>query len=203
MNENAIDQIERYLEILTSGKPPEWSQLPDIGLYMDQVISYLDRQMGSLSPAGKDKSLTSSMINNYAKAKIIPRAESKKYSQEHIALLISIFMLKKSLSLQDMGTLLDGYSTGDSCREFYGRFRAALTECASETEREIREGLLTADAEAIGAEREAALDEGKLRTLALKLAVEASLRSLAAERLLSMLNPTAAPKEHSTSRGAA
>lgn len=194
MNRKAYEEIDRYLDALTSGRPPEWEQLPDIGLYMDQVIGYLNRQLGPLIPSEKERSITSSMINNYAKAKIIPRAESKKYSQEHIALLLSIFMLKKSLSVQDMGALLDGYAVGDSFRAFYERFRAALTECADSSAKEIRTALGARPGPEVAGPNEIAVDEANVRTLALKLAVEASLRSLAAERLLAMLAPTETSK---------
>jgi len=194
MNRKVHDEIEKYLSALTSGKPPEWEQLPDIGLYMDQVIGYLNRQLGPLIPSEKERSITSSMINNYAKAKIIPRAESKKYSQEHIALLLSIFMLKKSLSVQDMGALLEGYAADDSFRSFYERFRAALTECADSAASEIRAGLGMRSGRDPSSAEEPAIDEPGIRTLALKLAVEASLRSLVAERLLSMLAPAETPK---------
>ncbi len=194
MYHTMYDEIEKYLTALTSGKPPEWEQLPDIGLYMDQVIGYLDRQLGPLIPSEKERSITSSMINNYAKAKIIPRAESKKYSQEHIALLLSIFMLKKSLSVQDMGALLEGYAANDSFRIFYERFRAALTECANSAASEIRAGLGIQSKRDPPIAGEPDIDESGVRTLALKLAVEASLRSLIAERLLSMLAPSETPK---------
>lgn len=194
MNHKVYDEIENYLTALASGKPPEWEQLPDIGLYMDQVIGYLNRQLGPLIPSEKERSITSSMINNYAKAKIIPRAKSKKYTQEHIALLLSIFMLKKSLSVQDMGVLLKGYAVDDSFRAFYERFRAALIECASSTANEIRAGLGIQPEQNSPSTSETVVDEPSVRTLALKLAVEASLRSLVAERLLSMLAPSETTK---------
>ena len=190
MDEKANDAVAQYLNALLSGKPPEWDQLPDIGLYMDQVTSYLERQLGPLFPSEKEKSVTSSMINNYAKAKVIPRAKSKKYSQEHIALLLAVFTLKNALSVQDMGVLLADASIEGSYREFYERFRKSLTECAFSTAQEIRAGLDLQDEDGteITVQNETAhIDDARYRRLALKLAVEASLRSLAAERLLTML----------------
>jgi hypothetical protein len=188
MNEKIYATLEQYLGALLAGRPPEWDQLPDIGLYMDQVIGYLERQLGPLFSSEKERAITSSMINNYAKAKIIPRAESKKYSQEHIALLLSVFMLKKALSVQDMGVLLADAASEGSYREFYDRFRKSLTECAISTAEEIRGGLGLENNEKNAADLESPpVDEVSLRSLALKLAVEASLRSLAAERLLALL----------------
>jgi hypothetical protein len=196
MKEKAYEAFEQYLEALQAGKPPAWDQLPDIGLYMDQVTGYLERQLGPLFPSGKERAITSSMINNYAKAKIIPRAESKKYSQEHIALLLAVFTLKKALSVQDMGLLLAEASSEGSYREFYDRFRAALTTCALSTAQEIRVGLGLESAEGAPEVEVPAVDDAKLRTLALRLAVEASLRSLAAERLLAMLQAEEPSRAH-------
>ncbi|HNY99494.1 MAG TPA: DUF1836 domain-containing protein [Rectinema sp.] len=179
----AQDALESFLSALESSKPPEWDALPDIGLYMDQVINYLERQIGSLFPPNKEGAITSSMINNYVKAHIIPRAQSKKYSQEHIALLLAAFVLKKALTTQDMGVLLakgEDSAIDDPYRSFYEHYRGTLLECGKTVAQEIR---ATLEEEPFGGD--------SLRPLALKLAVEASIRSLAAEMLLTLLEPMA------------
>ncbi|HQH94944.1 MAG TPA: DUF1836 domain-containing protein [Rectinema sp.] len=179
----AQDALESFLSALESSKPPEWDALPDIGLYMDQVINYLERQIGSLFPPNKEGAITSSMINNYVKAHIIPRAQSKKYSQEHIALLLAAFVLKKALTTQDMGVLLakgTDSAIDDPYRSFYEHYRSTLLECGKTVAQEIR---ATLEEEPFGGD--------SLRPLALKLAVEASIRSLAAEMLLTLLEPMA------------
>jgi len=182
----AQDALESFLSALESSKPPEWDALPDIGLYMDQVINYLERQIGSLFPPNKEGAITSSMINNYVKAHIIPRAQSKKYSQEHIALLLAAFVLKKALTTQDMGVLLakgEDSAIDDPYRSFYEHYRSTLLECGKTVAQEIR---ATLEEEPFGGD--------SLRPLALKLAVEASIRSLAAEMLLTLLEPVAHSK---------
>ncbi len=179
----AQDALESFLSALESSKPPEWDALPDIGLYMDQVINYLERQIGSLFPPNKEGAITSSMINNYVKAHIIPRAQSKKYSQEHIALLLAAFVLKKALTTQDMGVLLakgEDSAIDDPYRSFYEHYRGTLLECGKTVAQEIRANL---EEEPFGGD--------SLRPLALKLAVETSIRSLAAEMLLTLLEPMA------------
>ena len=182
----AQDALESFLSALESSKPPEWDALPDIGLYMDQVINYLERQIGSLFPPNKEGAITSSMINNYVKAHIIPRAQSKKYSQEHIALLLAAFVLKKALTTQDMGVLMTKGTDSaieDPYRSFYEHYRSTLLECGKTVAQEIR---ATLEEEPFGGT--------SLRPLALKLAVEASIRSLAAEMLLTLLEPMAHSK---------
>jgi len=179
----AQDALESFLSALESSKPPEWDALPDLGLYMDQVINYLERQIGLLFPPNREGAITSSMINNYVKANVIPRARSKKYGQEHIALLLAAFVLKKALTTQDMSVLLTKGTDSaieDPYRSFYEHYRSTLLECGKTVAQEIR---ATLEEEPFGGDF--------LRPLALKLAVEASIRSLAAEMLLTLLEPMA------------
>ena len=63
---------------------PQWELLPDIGLYMDQVITLMDRTFSPALPKGE---MTKSMVNNYVKVGLIPRPVGKKYDREHLAML--------------------------------------------------------------------------------------------------------------------
>ena len=77
-------------------------RLPDIPLYMDQVVGYLSRQM---IPTGDSDTLTSAMINNYIKDGLVERANGKKYGQEHLAYLTAITALKQVMSVREMKVL--------------------------------------------------------------------------------------------------
>ena len=83
--------------------------IPDIELYMDQVIRFMDvhLQRSDRTDGEDDKTLTKTMINNYTKNKILPPPEKKKYSKEHIIMLISIYYLKNIASISDIRKLLD------------------------------------------------------------------------------------------------
>ena len=192
MDDSNRKSMGDFFSALALKAPADWEHLPDIGLYMDQVITYLERQLEIFRKPGEDHLVTPSMVNNYAKAKIIPRTEGKKYGQEHIALLLSVFTLKRVLSVQDMGALFDGLGDAADTREFYGHFRQAMEYSARETAAEVKAGLLDPPGGALGEEGKdppdasQKLDEKALRNLGLKLAVEASLRSFAAEKLLSL-----------------
>ena len=75
---------------------PRWDELPDIELYMDQVITLMGKYFGWLSP--QDESvLTSSMINNYVKIGIIPAPIKKKYSRTHLFRLIIILKREQKM----------------------------------------------------------------------------------------------------------
>ena len=81
-------------------------QIPNIDLYMDQVTTFMEEQLASTKRYEDDKILTKTMINNYAKNKLLPPPEKKRYSREHILMLIFIYYFKNILSINDIQTLL-------------------------------------------------------------------------------------------------
>ncbi len=80
--------------------------IPDIDLYMDQVTTFMDASLKESKRYDSDKILTKTMINNYAKNNLLPPPLKKKYSKEHILVLIFIYYLKNILSINDIQTLL-------------------------------------------------------------------------------------------------
>ena len=80
--------------------------IPNIDLYMDQVTTFMEAQLAHSKRYKDDKILTKTMINNYAKNKLLPPPEKKRYSREHILMLIFIYYFKNILSISDIQTLL-------------------------------------------------------------------------------------------------
>lgn len=80
--------------------------IPDIDLYMDQVTTLLNSKFEGSRRNEDDKLLTKTMINNYAKFRLLPPPEKKKYSKDHIITLIMIYFFKNVLSINDTGTLI-------------------------------------------------------------------------------------------------
>ena len=97
-----MEELAELKRRLTEVRPDGWDELPDIPLYMDQVVSYLSRQMLSF---GEGDGLTPAMINNYIKDGLLDRANGKKYGQEHLAYLTAISALKQVLSVREMKVL--------------------------------------------------------------------------------------------------
>lgn len=97
-------KFEDYFNI--KGSLPHWNELPDIDLYVDQVISLMNKYFSFFYEKGV-VIITHSMINNYVKLGIIPAPKKKKYSRVHLAYLIIICALKTSLSITDIKTLID------------------------------------------------------------------------------------------------
>ncbi len=182
------NEVQDWNAEFSGRKPAMWDRLPDIELYMDQVVTFLDRQLLIPRETGEDRIITPSMINNYTKDHVIPRAESKKYSRDHIALLLVICSLKKVLSMPDLSDLLKDFKVNESDKieKFYDRFREVQELAIARTS-----GIVTEGIKDIAGENEKDI----LRNLALQLAVEAQTRCIAAEQILTILNRKADPKE--------
>ncbi|WP_144513175.1 DUF1836 domain-containing protein [Bacillus sp. FJAT-22090] len=82
-------------------------EIPDIDLYMDQVIQLFDSKFSQTLRSTDEKVLTKTMINNYAKGKLFIPIKNKKYSKQHIMLINLIYQLKGALSINDIKSTLD------------------------------------------------------------------------------------------------
>ena len=81
--------------------------IPGIDLYMDQITTFMDSQLAASKRHENDKILTKTMINNYAKNDLIPPPFKKKYTKDHVLLLIFIYYYKGILSISDIQVLLE------------------------------------------------------------------------------------------------
>ena len=82
-------------------------EIPEIDLYMDQVIQLFESKLSDQKRNQEEKILTKTMINNYAKGKLLLPIKNKKYSKEHIILMSLIYNLKGALSINDIKLSLD------------------------------------------------------------------------------------------------
>lgn len=105
---------------------PRWNELPEIDLYLDQVVNYLEKYLEQYNFNKEDKIITKTMINNYVKLGIMPAPEKKKYSREHIAYLIVICVLKQVYSINDIGKLISLTIQSFEIGKAYNRFCANL-----------------------------------------------------------------------------
>jgi DNA-binding transcriptional MerR regulator len=110
---------------------PAWSDLPDLELYMDQVVSVLERYLAPFFPE-EEKRITSTMINNYVKQRLLPPPENKRYGKKHLAYLFIISILKRFMQLSDIHLLLERLVTECGMEKAYGLFTACLCRALSE-----------------------------------------------------------------------
>ncbi len=112
---DALARCERAAE----RRLPRWEELPDLELYMDQVLSLMERYLGdSLGRRG----LTASMVNNYVKLGALPPPVKKKYTRSHLAHLLIICVLKASLPIDSIRRMTEESFRAEEESAFYNGF---------------------------------------------------------------------------------
>lgn len=106
MTIDSKDMLNSILSSISNIDYVKTKDIPNINLYMDQVTTFMEEQFASTKRYETDKILTKTMINNYAKNKLLPPPEKKRYSKEHVLMLIFIYYFKNILSINDIQTLL-------------------------------------------------------------------------------------------------
>ncbi len=167
-----MDELLDLKKRMEQERPANWDQLPDIALYMDQIISFMPRQLIRFDDS---EALTSAMVNNYIKDGLVPRAVGKRYGPIHLAYLTAVCALKKVLSVKDTGKLIAaGKEITDSPERLYGYFCRALDHALEDTANTLDENI----------------SRKELAKLALDLATRSYANQLACARILELLQPT-------------
>ena len=102
---------------------PSWEQIPDFGLYMEQVITFLKNCLNYMERSTNDDSvITASAINNYVRKKLMPQPVKKRYYRTHIAYLIILCALKQSLSIAEIQSMIPAEAGEEELKVFYTEF---------------------------------------------------------------------------------
>lgn len=157
-----MEELNNFIATTAEQTKLTFDRLPDIDLYMDQVIEYLKRQCSS---GADNDALSGAMINNYIKDKIIPRATDKRYGKEHLAYLMIIARLKQVLPVKDIGIILSKVPK-DFVNLYFDNFQNILCESV----KKLRDGMSD--------------EETDLNVLALNFAVAAYVNKVACEIIL-------------------
>lgn len=166
-----MDELQNLKARMEQERPTPWEDLPDLALYMDQLISYMPRQLIRFDGG---PALTPAMVNNYIKDGLVPRAEGKRYGPVHLGYLTAVVALKQVLTVRDIGALMGaGRALDKSPPEQYAYFCGALDRALSDTARAI-------DPEA---------GQPDLAKMALDFAVRSYANQLACQRILSIIQP--------------
>lgn len=126
-------KLLRWEKAVAGFSLPSWENIPDIGLYMDQVIVLLSHYLGLISPSvdkesdqsgeeSDEKIFSASAINNYVRLKIMPAPIKRKYYRVHIAYLIIIFTLKQAVSINIVKEMLQSEMPEESVQELYSDY---------------------------------------------------------------------------------
>ena len=127
-----IHKLERWDRFITNYHLPDWDFIPDLGLYMDQVVVLLVQYLSFIPsiPGGKESFVTSSAINNYVRLKIMPAPVKRKYYRVHIAYLIMILTMKQSISISDVQKIMPEGADIPSVRRAYEDYSQKFREIA-------------------------------------------------------------------------
>ena len=151
---------------------PAWEQLPGIPLYMDQVTMVTGEALALFERDEKQSLLTSSMVNNYVKNGVVEHPVHKKYMREHLVKLMMTSLLKQVLSLPEIQRLIAAQLETRDVRAMYDGF------CAMQ-ERAVISAL----------ERAAAQAGGDRSDMALRVAAEANVGKMIAEKIMDVHFP--------------
>ena len=172
--------ISAFTEIehgLTNYSLPYWDMLPDIDLYMDQVVSVVTKCLEVPSTTMDfHRSITPSMINNYVKLGIIPAPVRKKYSRIHLAYLLIICTLKQTLDMSTIQQIIPVGLDEQAVRKTYDSFvknqHKAFNYVFTQT-REVANPILTLKGN----------NQDRMNDLLMQVSVSANLFKLLTEKI--------------------
>ena len=177
-----MDELQNLRSRMERERPAPWKELPDIALYMDQLISYMPRQLIRFD---EGNALTPAMVNNYIKDGLVPRAQGKKYGREHLVYLTVVAAVKQVLSVRDMKALLTGAAEPVDPQRLYQVFQDGLDEALRNTVAHMRGFPQGGD---------------NLSALALSLALRSYADALACRRVVELLRPQEEDKKKKKSK---
>lgn len=159
--------------------------IPKIDLYMEQVTSFLEQEMGESFRFHDECVFTGTMINNYTKAGVLPRPSNKRYSRRHVLTLIFIYLLKQNLSIPEIKRFTGFIEDQDKLEHMYNLFRELLGDCAEKYVSYIDEKLDMIDRkfEEHGIED----DEMKALTFISLISFDATVNTKLSSRVLDLL----------------
>lgn len=118
--------MEHKEKELISVHLPRWEELPNLDLYLDQVVTFIENIFQNYLVSGEEKVLTKTMINNYVKQGVLSAPQKKKYNKTHVASLIVICILKQIFSIGDIGSLIQLAMASTNTPSAYNQFCVAL-----------------------------------------------------------------------------
>lgn len=120
---DVAEKLRRWEAYLQDYKLPQWEEIPDLGLYMEQVLLLLTEYLDYLPPELRaDQFITAATVNNYVRNKFMPPPVKKKYYRSHIAYLIVICSLKQRLNIATIHKMLPMGISEQEVRTIYTAF---------------------------------------------------------------------------------
>ena len=182
-------KLRRWERYLNRFRLPAWEEIPDIGLYMEQVVTLLREYLDYLPPELKEEeAVTAAAINNYVRTRVMPGPQKKRYYRVHLAYLIMICTLKQGLSISLVQKLLPVGLPPEEVRRIYSRY----AERHRVTAQYFTQQVYAAAALFLDLEPESALTTDRVEDLIASAAMLGGFSRLLAEKLLLLEGRTAA-----------
>lgn len=198
-----LENFEKTIKELEDFSLPEYKELPDIALYMEQVVGYIKECLEQFSKKD-DSIITPFMVNNYVKAKIINPPKDKKYNRDHIGYLIAISMLKSVVSMRDIAVFIDLDRKSDlytDKQNLYSFFKSIENESLKNVIHKVK-SRTEVFKKASNSKRnkkenfsENLYEQANLAYIALRLYTESECNKLIADKIMSQLSNEMMPEK--------
>ncbi len=119
--------MEELARMIDQWHLPRYAELPNLELYMDQLLGVIEESVGPLIPEG-EKVITQSMVNNYVKQGVVPQPADKRYRRSHVAYLIIVCLLKQVFSMAQITQLVNDQIRDLPVERAYDFFCVAFEE---------------------------------------------------------------------------
>lgn len=176
-------KLTHWGEYLNEFALPAWNDIPDFGLYMEQVVALVNRYLDFLPPDIKGEGVvTAATINNYVRKNIMPEPRKKRYYRTHLAYLIIICALKQSMSIAMLHRLLPPSMNAAELEPAYTAFVQRHHSACLYFVREGREAVR----DILEAQPNAPLPPGRVKELIVSSALTGGFARLLAEKLMAL-----------------
>lgn len=181
--ERVVQRMRKWESYLNDHALPSWEELPELELYMDQVVALLNSYLGFLpKEVGMDAVVTAAAVNNYVRKKIIPAPVKKRYSRIHLAYLLMICSLKQSVSISYIQQMMPLSLSEEQVHDIYNSFAAQHRRTTLYFVQQVNQ-------EASRLLAEGKTDDDGVNNIVTAFAVTAGLSRMATEKLILMQEP--------------
>ena len=123
MNEKNTEAIiSSWNNYMADFSLPSWDQIPDLGLYMEQVITFVRGCLRNFEDGTEEPVITASAVNNYVRKKFMPQPVKKRYYRTHLAYLLIICTLKQAISIAEIQNMIPVDIEEEELKTFYTSF---------------------------------------------------------------------------------
>lgn len=194
-DDKSFESLEEWLNATSEYSFPQFKELPDIPLNMDQVLYYINKVFGPLS-IDESSNLTAFMVHNYVKARVIDEPLKKRYNEIQLGYLLAICTLKKTLSINEIALLIDMDKDVSTDFSTLYRFFATMSNNLISSSSKTVKKHVDKYAEYYGRKSEEDPEKAEqefrdvIGLMALRLTIKSSVNQIIAKRLIQYLEET-------------